>query len=231
MRSTRGSTAATAFGRSRRPAARTQRLLWASTSTKDPDYSDVKYVEALIGPDTINTMPLQTLHAYRDHGNPALRLEQKLDEARRTLAQLKGVGIDIDEVTQQLEDEGIEKFNKPFDKLMETLKQRCTEALAERPDRQSFSLGDAQSAVDARLAKLSTDNFCARLWRKDATLWQTNPDAQQTIRNGLGWLHSAETMESHARSLMNFARRVRADGFKHVVHMGMGRQQPRTAHV
>jgi len=104
--------------------ARVQRLLWASTSTKNPDYSDVKYVESLIGPDTINTAPLETLDAYRDHGEPKARLEQDVKEARWVLKRLPELGISIDNVTRQLEDEGVEKFNKPFDKLMETLAQR-----------------------------------------------------------------------------------------------------------
>ncbi len=104
--------------------ARTQRVLWASTSTKNPEYPDTKYVEALIGPDTINTLPLKTLEAYRDHGNPAPRLEENLDEAYRNLDRLAELGIDIDKVTQQLEDEGIEKFNKPYDSLMSNLEKK-----------------------------------------------------------------------------------------------------------
>ena len=104
--------------------ARVQRLLWASTSTKNPDYSAVKYVEALIGPDTVNTVPTETLDAYRRQGEPQARLEQDLDESRRVLERLPEIGIHIDEVTQRLEDEGIAKFNTPFDKLMETLAQR-----------------------------------------------------------------------------------------------------------
>ena len=104
--------------------ARAQRLLWASTSTKNRDYSDVKYVEALIGPDTVDTAPLETLDAYRDHGEPEARLEQGVEEARRVLERLPELGIDIDKVTRQLEDEGVEKFNKPFDKLMEALTQK-----------------------------------------------------------------------------------------------------------
>ena len=103
--------------------ARVQRLLWASTSTKNPDYSDVKYVEAIIGPDTVNTAPLETLDAYRNHGEPKARLEQDLKEARLVLERLMHLGISIDNVTQQLEDEGVEKFNKPFDKLMDSLAQ------------------------------------------------------------------------------------------------------------
>jgi transaldolase len=98
-----------------------QRLLWASTSTKNSDYSDVKYVEALIGPDTVNTAPLETLDAYRDHGEPKARLELNVEEARGILERLPELGISIDDVTQQLVDEGVEKFNKPFDKLMASL--------------------------------------------------------------------------------------------------------------
>jgi transaldolase len=111
--------------------ARTQRVLWASTSTKNPDYKDVKYVEALIGPDTVNTVPVKTLDAYRDHGDPMARLEQDVEEASRVLERLPELGISIDKVTQQLEDEGVEKFNKPFDKLMETLAQKSPRHLAE----------------------------------------------------------------------------------------------------
>ena len=98
-----------------------QRLLWASTSTKNPDESDVKYVEALIGPDTVNTVPLATLDAYRDHGNPKARLEHDVEEARLVLERLSELGISLDHVTQQLEDDGVEKFNEPFDKLFQTL--------------------------------------------------------------------------------------------------------------
>jgi transaldolase len=99
-----------------------QRLLWASTGTKDPNYSDVKYIEALIGPDTVNTIPVETLDAYRDHGKPAVRLEQDIESAGLILERLPELNISIDDVTQKLEDEGVEKFNQPFDKLMMTLK-------------------------------------------------------------------------------------------------------------
>ncbi len=100
---------------------RLQRLLWASTSTKNPSYSDVKYVEALIGPGTINTLPMETLDAYRDHGDPRIRIRDDQELAGRTLRRLPELGIDLDQATQQLEDEGVEKFVRPFDKLMETL--------------------------------------------------------------------------------------------------------------
>jgi transaldolase len=104
--------------------ARVQRLLWASTSTKNPDYSDVKYIEPLIGSDTVNTVPLETIDAYRDHGDPKSRLEQDVEEANWIMARLPELGINIDKVTGQLEDEGVRKFNEPFDKLMETLQEK-----------------------------------------------------------------------------------------------------------
>ncbi|WP_020676195.1 transaldolase [Geopsychrobacter electrodiphilus] len=110
--------------------ARPQRVLWASTSTKSPAESDVKYVEALIGPETINTIPLETLNAYRDHGNPALRLEGDLEGTERILQHLPETGIDLDTVTSQLENEGIEKFVKPFDKLLQALEQKRSSAQA-----------------------------------------------------------------------------------------------------
>lgn len=112
--------------------ARAQRLLWASTSTKNPDYSDVKYVDALIGPDTVNTAPLETLDAYRDHGEPKARLEQDVKDARWVLERLPELGINIDNVTRQLEDEGVEKFGRPFDKLMETVTQRSSRHLVSK---------------------------------------------------------------------------------------------------
>ena len=106
--------------------ARSQRLLWASTGVKNPDYSDVKYIEALIGPDTVNTVPVETLNAYRDHGDPKIRLEQDVAGASMDLARLPELGLNIDLLTQQLEDEGVDKFIKPFDKLIQTLEKKLT---------------------------------------------------------------------------------------------------------
>jgi transaldolase len=107
--------------------ARVQRLLWASTSTKNPDYSDLKYVESLIGSDTINTVTVETFDAYRSHGEPKARLEQDVEQAGWILQRLPELGISIDQVTQQLEDEGVEKFNQSFDKLMNSLTRKSVE--------------------------------------------------------------------------------------------------------
>jgi len=104
--------------------AQPQRLLWASTGTKNPSYSDVMYVEALIGENTINTLPVKTLNAYRDHGQPMLRVEQDLDQAKAVLEELASLGINMQAVAQQLEDEGLVKFVEPFDVLLETLQSK-----------------------------------------------------------------------------------------------------------
>ncbi len=109
--------------------ARPQRLLWASTSTKNPAYPDLKYVEPLIGPETINTLPVETLNAYRDHGQPAARLAEGLEKAAAVLQRLPELGIDLNQATQQLEDEGVEKFNQPYDNLMRTLEGKRRQAL------------------------------------------------------------------------------------------------------
>jgi transaldolase len=104
--------------------ARAQRLLWASTSTKDPAYDDVKYVEALIGPDTINTLPPETLAACRDHGNPALLLEEHLNAAHALPGQLAALGLDLDAVSDELERQGVQKFIEPYERLLATLARR-----------------------------------------------------------------------------------------------------------
>ncbi len=105
--------------------ARVQRLLWASTSSKDPAYPDTKYVEPLIAPQTVTTLPPATLDAYRGHGKPAVRIEDDLDEARRVVEHLGQFGIDLDDVSRQLEREGVRKFIEPFDKLHRSLEQRA----------------------------------------------------------------------------------------------------------
>jgi transaldolase len=112
--------------------ARAQRLLWASTGTKDPSYPDTKYVEALIGPQTVNTIPVETLEAYRDHGDPAARLEEAAAHAPESLERLAGLGIDLDRIDRELEEEGVKKFVEPFRHLLETVEGQRRAAQARR---------------------------------------------------------------------------------------------------
>lgn len=112
--------------------ARPQRLLWASTSTKDKRYSDVRYIDALVAPQTITTVPYETLAAYRNHGDPAIRIEDDLDAARALPAELAALGIDLEEMAAELEEEGVRKFAEPYDQLLAALARRSAE-LMNRP--------------------------------------------------------------------------------------------------
>jgi transaldolase len=112
------------FQKLREKGARPQYVLWASTGTKDPSFPDTKYIDALIGPETINTIPPETLEAYRDHGHPENRLDQDQDKAAETLARLKKIGINLQELTAQLENEGVEKFNQPYDQLLQAIEEK-----------------------------------------------------------------------------------------------------------
>jgi transaldolase/glucose-6-phosphate isomerase len=202
--------------------AQHQRLLWASTSTKDPCYSDVKYVEALIGPETVNTIPLETLNAYRDHGDPRARLERGVEAAQRVLDRLSEIGIELSEVAQQLEDEGVEKFSKAYDSLIQTLDDKRAKAYINPIESMRMQLGEAEDAYDDRLAQLEQDDVASRIWTKDASLWKRDPQEKHQIQNALGWLHVAEKMVENLPQLQQFAAEIKAAGFQHVVHMGMG---------
>jgi transaldolase/glucose-6-phosphate isomerase len=201
---------------------RPQRLLWASTSTKNPSYSDVKYVEALIGPHTVNTLPLETLHNYLDHGNPDLRLETGEDIARENLGSLSDLNINIGSVTQELEDEGVEKFIKPYDKLIKILEEKRKDAEKESVDQEMNRWSSYKSLIRDKVEELQRSAFSRRLWQKDPSLWKADPKAREIIRNGLGWLHVPEKMAANCRDLLDFAEKIKSSGFRHVVHMGMG---------
>jgi transaldolase/glucose-6-phosphate isomerase len=203
--------------------ANVQRLLWASTSTKNPQYSDVKYPEALIGPQTVNTLPMETINAYRDHGNPAAnRLTENPEEAKTVLNSLSRAGIDLNAVTDQLVNEGIDKFIKPFNKLMETIERRRAEAFAERVDNQRIAAGSCQKAIDEQVAVMSKQDFSERIWRKDTSLWSGDSKIRKQIANSLGWLRVIDKVDEDLPSLLEFVSEVEEAGFTHVVHMGMG---------
>jgi transaldolase/glucose-6-phosphate isomerase len=210
------------FKKLAKQGARSQRLLWASTSTKNPEYSDVKYVEALIGRETINTIPLETLNAYRNYGKPVSRLQEGAEEAYRVLESLKQSRIDLDALTQELEDEGVAKFSQAFDQLMTALQEKKVTSLREAADSQTFDLGKYTKPVQERVATLEATNFSLRLWRKEPGLWKSDAKDQEEIRDGLGWLHVAEKMEENLREIDDFKNEILKAGFRSVLHMGMG---------
>jgi transaldolase/glucose-6-phosphate isomerase len=200
--------------------ARTQRPLWASTSTKDPRYPDTYYVEELIGPDTVDTIPPATLAAFREHGEVRNSLDENVGIAKRQLKHLADVGIDLGQVTQQLEDEGVDSFTKSFESLLDALAKSSKEIKAGKGPRQWHSLGRLQPEVDAQLAKLQKEDAPRRLWSKDSTLWSADPSKREEIRDRLGWLNVAEKMLEHAPELRDVAKAGRV--YSDVVLLGMG---------
>ena len=206
------------FARLGRAGARVQRPLWASTGTKNSLYSDVLYVEELIGPETVNTMPEATLRAFADHGRAARTLDKGLDEAEATLDALSAEGVDLDAVTAKLQADGVKAFADSFDKLIDCVARKREEVLSGHR-RYTSSLGGLQKAVDGSLGSLGAAEVPGRIWAKDHTVWKPDP---AEISNRLGWLTVPEEMAEHADELVDFARQVATDGFEHVVLMGMG---------
>ena len=190
--------------------ARAQRLLWASTSTKNPNYRDVIYVEELIGADTVNTMPPATVDAFRDHGRCRPALEQEVAEANAQWLALAKIGIDTAKAAVQLEEEGLASFAKSFETLLGQIaaKREIIEAEA--------------GVVDASLAKLERALFSSRLWAKDAALWKSDAGHQKIIKNALGWLTVPDAMAMGLGAVRTFVADARAEGFTDALVLGMG---------
>lgn len=204
--------------RLRSRGATIQRVLWASTSTKNPAYPDTLYVDNLIGRNTVNTMPPATLKAAMDHGKVAKSLEEGLKEAKQDMERLNAVGINFNKITEELESEGLSKFEKSIEDLFRKIAQKRERFLAE-PYPEPRDLGAYQAEIDAKLNRLSTENIIHRIWKHDYTVWKSQPDE---ITNRLGWLHIAEVMEEHYYKLEELVDSVRASGYRHVLLLGMG---------
>ncbi len=199
--------------------ARVQRPLWASTGTKDPDYSDVLYVEELIGPDTVNTIPEATLNAFRDHGVVRPRsVSEGIEEAEAILSLLPEHGIDLDAITQGLVEDGLRAFQADLEKLLGVIEGKLEEVRAGRA-RVTAMLGSLSHDVEDRLAQLDHEDVVARIWRKDHTVWRPDP-AEITSR--LGWLGVSDLMRERVDEIEAFAREVAGEGFRTAVLLGMG---------
>ena len=208
------------FADLREQGAAVQRPLWASTSTKAPGRSDVLYVETLIGKDTVNTVPPGTLNAFRDHGTVGDQpLTDNLERVREVLDRLDEVGIDLDDVTDTLQDRGVEKFVEPFDDLIETLDEKRSALFHDQDEPVSFHLNGFETDVVERLETWKAEDFACRMWRHDPTLWADEDTPE--ITNRLGWLDLPETMQEEADRIEAFADEA-APAFDDVVVLGMG---------
>lgn len=194
--------------------ARFQRPLWASTGTKNPAYSDTLYVDTLIGPHTVNTVPPATLDAFRDHGAADLTISDDLPAADRLFADLAAAGIDMQQVTLELEQEGVASFADAFTTLLSAIEARRQVAVS--------TIQPLSDAVAARLNQLERDAVVQRLWQHDPSLWTTDSAGQAEIRIRLGWLHSIEDARTRLPGYLAFAEQVYAAGIDRVLVIGMG---------
>jgi transaldolase / glucose-6-phosphate isomerase len=212
------------FARLREAGAFVQRPLWASTSAKNPNYRDVVYAEALIGPDTVDTMPPQTIDAFRDHGVVAGdTVKEDYEGAHRVMEQLASVGIDIDKVTQDLLDAGVKSFAASFDELIHDVAEKVDRLHGGFTQRQHFDLGAATPAIEEAIASAKAQDVAARIWKRDPDLWKPG-DAQhaEVIRNRLGWLDVVSKMREQVPALLRLTTTVRDAGWRDCVLLGMG---------
>jgi transaldolase/glucose-6-phosphate isomerase len=203
--------------------AQVQRQLWASTGTKNPHYSDVLYLDNMIGPDTVNTVPPATYTAFRDHGKAGLTLEQGLDECRAVISKLAAIGIDLKEVTAKLQSDGLSSFVGSFDTLVESIESKRDALVSGIHQRLTASLGKYGNAVSAAIKEADKGDVMRRIWRKDAALWKDDSAHQKIIRAALGWLTVPDMMIGVEEDLIAFSDRTRGlRQFKHVMLCGMG---------
>ncbi len=198
--------------------AHPQRLLWASTSTKNPRYRDVRYVEELIGPATVNTIPPATLEAFRDHGRPRASLEEHVDDARAVIQTLERVGLSLDEVTDRLVEDGVTLFSKAFDTLLAAVDTGRRGEIRSMLDRQRYTLPhDLAVKVTDVVAEWQTSGKARRLWARDATLWTGSDES-----HWLDWLGITDDQMAHLGPLKDVAQDVASAAVSHAVLLGMG---------
>jgi transaldolase/glucose-6-phosphate isomerase len=197
--------------------ARVQRPLWASTGTKNPTYSDVLYVESLIGPDTVNTVPPATYEAFKDHGHVEPTIEHGVEEARQTLALFEEKGFSLKAITEKLTVDGVKSFNESFIQLMHTIEARR--------DLVARNLGDRLTlhniSVDDAIARAEKEKFVTRIHARESALWKSDDAHRAIIDNALGWIGVPEVMLANAANIAEWADETQK-GYAHVVVLGMG---------
>jgi transaldolase/glucose-6-phosphate isomerase len=202
--------------------AMAQRVLWASTSTKNPKYPDTIYVNTLIGPDTVNTVPPETYEAIKDHATAKRTVDADFDSARKVVNELESLGLQLHDIGEQLSIEGVEKFSKSFDQLLKVIDEKRVRLMAENVKFGTAALGSYQAQVDERLAAFEHAGVIRRVWAKDALVWSSALEHIAEITNRLGWLTVIDAMKDKVADLRSFADEVRSAGYTDAVVLGMG---------
>jgi len=198
--------------------ARPQRPLWASTGTKNPTYPDTLYLDGLIGSETVNTVPPATLQAFLGHGTVARTLDRGVREAEEQLKALADLGVELGEITETLQEQGVAAFAKSYSELMEAIAEKRERLLAGWQPL-GGSLGKHERAVTEALAELGAKQVLPRIWAHDHTVWKPEP---AEIVDRLGWLHTVEVMQDNLHLMQALTNSARADGYTQALLLGMG---------
>jgi len=202
--------------------AKIQRLLWASTSTKNPDYPDTIYIDGLIGKNTVNTMPPATIISFRDHGKLSNAIETDVDEAQTHMEKLASFGIDFGKVTDKLLKDGVESFAASFRDLLKTIDEKKNNILENLVSDIKLTLPPAVNHnYKKRLEMWGKEKTASRLWERDFSLWKEKKEDDRELSNRLGWLEMPYLMQNAVKPLKEFADEVKKD-FTDIVLLGMG---------
>ena len=204
------------FAPLRAAGARVQRPLWASTGTKNPAYSDVLYIDSLIGPDTVNTMPDATLTAFLEHGSPVRTIDENVDGARQAVESLPEAGVDLDQITDRLLADGVKAFTDSYDQLLSNIEEKVA-ALRSRERVQAAAPSNDGPDLDSVLDDLESAGVVSRIWSRDDTVWGAEGSADH-----LGWLTVTDAMRGHLPALRQLAEEVRREGVRRLLLLGMG---------
>jgi transaldolase/glucose-6-phosphate isomerase len=208
------------FAALRDAGANVQRLLWASTGTKNPAYPDTMYVDSLIGRDTVNTVPPETLKAFKDHGTVGDTLGEGLEEAQQMLDKLAEVGVDLRQITDQLQVDGVESFSESFRSLLEQVEAKRDVLRLGVTRRMDINIGLHTDDVRATIRNLDASHTNTRIWEKDGTLWKDHPAIVHKIVDRLGWLDTDRTIDRERLKALQAS--AKQGEFSHVVLLGMG---------
>jgi transaldolase/glucose-6-phosphate isomerase len=209
------------FGKLKERGARPQTVLWDDTTAGNAAYQDTWYVDALIGPDTITALSEATLQAYRDHGQPAVRITEKRSEAESIIDRIDRAGVNLDELADRLLEDGVRKHGESLNSILESIGRKRTRLLRGWGHR-SASLGSLQDEVHGILEQCRQESLGHRMWAHDPTVWTDDEREWPLIGQSLGWMDAVDTMAQEPSRLTDFVEDVIKDGFTTAVLLGMG---------
>jgi transaldolase/glucose-6-phosphate isomerase len=208
-----------AFAKLREAGAQVQRPLWASTGTKNPMYPDTMYVDNLIGKDTVNTLPPATLKAFKDHGKVADTIQDDIDQVEQTMDMLAEVGIDIEQVTNQLQLDGVALFVEAFENLLDQVDAKRNVLASGVLQRQNLA-GTYNDSVKETIKQMEAEHLNARIWAREGSLWRDQANIISLIENRLGWLNTQDTIDLARLKALQAS--VKGSDVTDVVLLGMG---------